>query len=146
MDTTVNVRRYCPADEEAVIALWSQAAKLAHPFLDGEGEGAREAKMRETYLVSAENWVAETPAGVVGLLGLLGAEIGGLFVSPQAQGHGVGRLLVEHAAALYGTVTLEVYERNAAARRFYAIMGFHETGRHPDPESGHELIQLRRTA
>ncbi|MCJ0902457.1 GNAT family N-acetyltransferase [Rhodococcus sp. ARC_M6] len=146
METTVNVRRYRPSDEEAVIELWSQAAKLAHPFLDGEGEGAREAKMREIYLVHAENWIAETPEGVVGLLGLLGAEIGGLFVSPHAQRLGIGRLLVEHATALHGTVTLEVYELNESARRFYAIIGFQETGRHPDEETGHELIQLRRLA
>ena len=144
-DTTAKVRPYQPSDEDAVIELWSQASKLAHPFLAGEGEGDREVKMRDVYLVNADNWVAETDGQVVGLLGLLGAEIGGLFVSPRAQRLGIGRLLVEHATALHGAVTLEVYELNESARRFYEIMGFEETGRYTDPETDHVLIQLRLT-
>lgn len=149
MDSTganiVKIRPYRPSDEDAVIELWSQASKLAHPFIDGEGEDAREAKMRDIYLVKADNWVAETDEQVVGLLGLLGAEIGGLFVSPQAQRLGIGRLLVEHATTLHGAVTLEVYELNGSARRFYDIMGFEETGRYTDAETDHVLIQLRLT-
>lgn len=142
----MKVRRYLPADEDAVIELWSDAAKLAHPFIDGEGIGVREAKMRKNYLVNADNWVAETPERIVGLLGLLGAEIGGLFVSPRAQRRGIGKLLVEHASALHGTLTLEVYELNTSARRFYRTMGFEETGCYTDPETDHDLIQLRRPA
>ncbi|MGG7104115.1 GNAT family N-acetyltransferase [Rhodococcus sp. 24CO] len=144
-DNTVKIRPYQPSDEEAVIELWSQASKLAHPFIDGEGEGARAAKMRDVYLVNADNWVAETDGHVVGLLGLLGAEIGGLFVSPRAQRLGIGRLLVEHATTLHGAVTLEVYELNGSARRFYDIMGFEETGRYTDADTDHVLIQLRLT-
>ncbi|TGB08939.1 hypothetical protein E4099_14455, partial [Streptomyces palmae] len=85
------VRPYRPADEEAVVDLWARASKEAHPFVEGEGGGARERAVREVYLVKADNWVAEAPDGtVVGLLGLLGAEIGGLFVAPEAQGTGAG--------------------------------------------------------
>ncbi|MGI5490179.1 GNAT family N-acetyltransferase [Microtetraspora malaysiensis] len=140
------VRRYRPSDEDQVIDVWARAAQAAHPFLDGEGRGARERKMREVYLVQADNWVAEVPGeGVVGLLGMLGVEIGGLFVAPEAQGRGIGRLLVEHAVALHGEVTLEVYERNVSARHFYELMGFRETGRRADEENGGlVLIALHR--
>ncbi|MFE4502476.1 GNAT family N-acetyltransferase [Rhodococcus sp. NPDC056743] len=144
-DTTVKIRPYQLTDEDAVIELWSQASKLAHPFLVGEGEGEREAKMRDVYLVNADNWVAETDDQVIGLLGLLGPEIGGLFVSPRAQRLGIGRLLVEHATTLHPAVTLEVYALNGSARRFYEIMGFEETGRYTDAETDHVLIQLRLT-
>lgn len=145
MSEEVKVRRYRAADEDAVVAVWSRAAKEAHPFVVGEGEGVRESKMRTVYLVEADNWVAESASGIVGLLGLLGSEIGGLFVAPDAQGQGIGRILVEHAAALHGPVTLEVYERNTSARRFYERMGFVELGRRIDDE-GHHLIELRRAA
>ncbi|MEU6744383.1 GNAT family N-acetyltransferase [Streptosporangium sandarakinum] len=153
MDEKLIIRRYRAVDEAAVVDLWSRAAKLAHPFIEGEGEGERERRLREKYLVEADNWVAErqeetteAPVGVVGLLGLLEAEIGGLFVAPEAQGRGVGRALVQHAAALHGTVTLEVYEGNTRGRRFYSRMGFEEFGRRVDEETGHILIALRRTA
>ncbi|KAA5826039.1 GNAT family N-acetyltransferase [Saccharopolyspora hirsuta] len=144
MEQKVIIRRYRPADEEAVVDLWSRAVKIAHPFIEGEGEGERARKMREVYLVEADNWVAEASGRVVGLLGLLGAEIGGLFVAPEAQGRGVGRALVEHAVSLHGEVTLEVYEQNLRARRFYELVGFTEQGRRPDEETGHTMISLRR--
>ncbi|SCE55858.1 putative acetyltransferase [Streptomyces sp. OspMP-M43] len=102
--------------------------------------------MREVYLVHAENWVAETDGRVVALLGLLGAEIGGLFVAPEAQGTGVGRRLVEHAAALHGALTLEVYEKNTAARGFYARLGFVEESRRVDEEYDEVMLKLARPA
>ena len=91
------IRRYLPSDEDVVVDLWSNAAREAHPFLVGEGTGDREQKMREVYLIQADNWVAEHNSEVVGLLGMIGSEIGGLFVAPASQGLGVGRALVEHA-------------------------------------------------
>ncbi|MFE0378749.1 GNAT family N-acetyltransferase [Streptomyces inhibens] len=75
-----------------------------------------------------------------------GVEVGGLFVAPEAQGDGVGRELLEHAAALHGALTLEVFEGNARARRFYAHLGFTERGRRVDEETGHPLIALERAA
>jgi len=100
--------------------------------------------MREVYLIQADNWVAEHNSAVVGLLGMIGSEIGGLFVAPASQGLGVGRALVEHATTMHGEVTLEVYTLNDRARRFYALMEFEEEGRRHDAETNHELITLRR--
>ncbi|WP_346073506.1 GNAT family N-acetyltransferase [Saccharopolyspora thermophila] len=146
VDQKMIIRNYRTSDEAAVVDLWSRASKLAHPFIEGEGEGERARKLREVYLVEADNWVAEISGRVVGLLGLLGSEIGGLFVTPEEQGRGIGRTLVQHAVNLHGTVTLEVYEGNTRARRFYDRMGFTEQGRRIDEETGHVLITLRRLA
>ncbi|WNF26507.1 GNAT family N-acetyltransferase [Streptomyces sp. C11-1] len=140
------IRRYAATDENASMDLWSRAGSLAHPFIPGEGEGERARKMREIYLVHAENWVAESNGRVVALLGLLDAEIGGLFVAPEAQGTGVGRRLVEHAAALHGSLTLEVYEKNTRARGFYARMGFVEQSRRVDEEYDEVMLRLIRPA
>ncbi|MEV6452767.1 GNAT family N-acetyltransferase [Streptomyces anulatus] len=142
------IRRYAAADENAAVDVWSRAGTAAHPFIpgEGEGEGERARKMREVYLVHAENWVAETDGRVVALLGLLDAEIGGLFVAPEAQGTGVGRRLVEHAAALHGSLTLEVYEKNTGARGFYARLGFAEESRRVDEEYDEVMLSLTRPA
>ncbi|WP_310724069.1 GNAT family N-acetyltransferase [Streptomyces sp. N2A] len=147
MSRDLIIRRYRDTDQDVVIDLWSRAVRRAHPFIEGEGEGERARILREVYLVRAENWVAEHAGTVIGLLGLLpGGEIGGLFVAPEAQGRGVGRQLVEHAAARYGALTLEVFEGNARARRFYAHLGFTERGRRVDEETGHPLLVLDRAA
>ncbi|MFJ2023154.1 GNAT family N-acetyltransferase [Streptomyces sp. NPDC087897] len=140
------IRRYAPADETAAMDVWSRAGRAAHPFVPGEGEGERARKMREIYLVHAENWVADADGRVVALLGLLGAEIGGLFVAPEAQGTGVGRRLVEHAAALHGSLALDVYEKNTGARSFYARMGFVEESRRVDEEYDEVMLRLIRPA
>ncbi|WP_017591604.1 GNAT family N-acetyltransferase [Nocardiopsis potens] len=144
MDTKPIIRRYRASDEDAVVDLWSRASKRAHPFIEGEGEGDRARRLREVYLREAENWVAEEDGGAVALLGLLGNEVGGLFVDPRAQGRGTGRALVEHAAALRGELRLEVFEGNDRARGFYGLMGFEERGRRPDEETGHTLILMVR--
>ncbi|MBF6352006.1 GNAT family N-acetyltransferase [Nocardia flavorosea] len=141
------IRPYRPEDEEAVVGLWSRASRIAHPFIANEGAGERERKLREIYLVEADNWVAENPAGgVVGLMGLLGSEIGGLFVDPGAQKMGIGKQLVAHALRLHGRVTLDVFELNTAARAFYARLGFREIGRHPESDTGFTAITLELTA
>ncbi|MEK2474767.1 GNAT family N-acetyltransferase [Streptomyces noursei] len=152
MSSHTVIRRYREADQDAVCDLWSRASRQAHPFIEGEGEGERARVLREVYLVQAENWVAERDGAVIGLLGLLGGgedggvEIGGLFVAPEAQGGGIGRELVEHAASRYGALTLEVFEENARGRRFYAGLGFTERGRRIDDRTGHPLITVAREA
>ncbi|MFI6765826.1 GNAT family N-acetyltransferase [Streptomyces sp. NPDC050355] len=158
MTNDMIIRRYQASDQDVVTDLWSRAARQAHPFIAGEGAGERARVLREVYLVQAENWVAERAGTVIGLLGLLpggsgertadgsGAEVGGLFVAPEAQGGGTGRQLIEHAAARHGALALEVFEGNARARRFYAHLGFTERGRRVDEETGHPLIALERVA
>ncbi|WP_053925296.1 GNAT family N-acetyltransferase [Streptomyces chattanoogensis] len=152
MSSETIIRRYRTADRDTVTDLWSRASRQAHPFVEGEGEGERARVLREVYLAQAENWVAEREGRVVGLLGLLdghkgdGVRIGGLFVAPELQGGGIGRKLVEHAAALRGGLTLEVFEGNARARRFCADLGFTERARRTDEETGHPLIVLEREA
>ncbi|QHC20129.1 GNAT family N-acetyltransferase [Streptomyces sp. GS7] len=154
MSSQTIIRRYRPADQDAVTDLWSRAARQAHPFIEGEGGGERARLLREVYLAEAENWVAERDGTVIGLLGLLGggtgddagAKVGGLFVAPEAQGGGTGRELLEHAAARYGALSLEVFEENARARRFSAHLGFTERGRRTDEQTGHPLIALERQA
>ncbi|MGW1373423.1 GNAT family N-acetyltransferase [Streptomyces sp. NPDC002446] len=158
MTSDMIIRRYRDSDQDVVTDLWSRAVRQAHPFIEGEGTGERARILREVYLVEAENWVAERAGTVVGLLGLLpdgraesaedgaGAEVGGLFVAPEVQGGGIGRQLLEHAAARHGALTLEVFEENARARRFYADLGFTERGRRRDEATGHPLIALERAA
>ncbi|MEV5593340.1 GNAT family N-acetyltransferase [Streptomyces sp. NPDC052496] len=160
MSSPTIIRPYRPADAPAVMDLWSRAVRRAHPFIEGEGTGERARTVREVYLAQADNWVAvaedEGEGGgegrrdgdgtVLGLLGLLGSEIGGLFVAPEAQGRGIGAQLLEHAASLHGALTLEVFARNTAARAFYAHLGFTERARRTDEATGETLLALDRPA
>ncbi|MER0481164.1 GNAT family N-acetyltransferase [Streptomyces sp. Edi2] len=162
MSSEMIIRRYRASDQDVVTDLWDRAVQRAHSFLDGEDRGERARILREVDLVRAENWVAEREGSVVGLLGLLpggpgdgsgdgpgagpGAGVGGLVVAPEAQGGGVGRELLEHAASLHGALALEVFEGNGTARGFFTHLGFTEQGRRTDEQTGHPLIALEREA
>jgi ribosomal-protein-alanine N-acetyltransferase len=83
-------------------------------------------------------WVAESEAGVVGLLVARVAademEILNLAVDPRWRRRGAGTALVEAALdhglrAGAARVFLEVRESNGVARRFYQRQGFAVTGR-----------------
>lgn len=145
MMLVTTIRAYRESDQENVLRLWSDAAKAAHPFIPDEGEGERREIVRSVYLVQAENWVIEDEAGEVqGVLGLIGNEVGGLFVAPAAQGKGYGRALLEHAAAHKGELVLEVFEKNEKARGFYQHMGFEQTSKRLDVPTGLTLCVLYR--
>ncbi|MEU9110779.1 GNAT family N-acetyltransferase [Streptomyces sp. NPDC048483] len=159
MTSETIIRRYRAADRDVVTDLWSRASRQAHPFIEGKGTGERARVLRGVQLVREENWTAERDGKAVGLLRLFdggdggdgdgggtGVEIGGLFVAPEAQGEGIGRELVEHAASLRGALRLEVFEGNARARRFCARLGFTERARRVDEETGHPRIVLEREA
>ncbi|HRL23414.1 MAG TPA: GNAT family N-acetyltransferase, partial [Brevundimonas diminuta] len=88
------------------------------------------------YLPSAETWVACRGGRPVGFISLLDSFIGGLFVAPDQQGHGIGRALVAHALSLKGTLMLEVYTDNDQAMRFYEALGFREQSRRATDDSG----------
>jgi ribosomal protein S18 acetylase RimI-like enzyme len=62
--------------------------------------------------------------------------VGGLFVHPAHHARGFGRRLLEHAAALKGRLTLEVYIANPAARRFYDRCGFIAVERRETDDDG----------
>lgn len=58
--------------------------------------------------------------------------IGRLYVDPDFQGQGVGRLLLQAAEAAFEdatSATLEVFEDSFAAVKFYEHMGYEQVGR-----------------
>ncbi len=104
-------------------------------------------------------WVVQSQAGTVLAFSRHGEDpadsrrghIYSLYVHPHASGRGIGGALVEHDLRLLAhrgldTVTLWVFEENAAARRLYASFGFSPDGaRRVEPEYGAQEVRLRRS-
>jgi putative acetyltransferase len=139
------IRAYGLADKQRLLDIWHRASLKAHHFLPPELLAEHKQMVGEIYLAKAETFVAIRDALPIGFIGLLGNHIGGLFVDPDCQGGGIGRLLVAHAMRLKGWLDLEVYARNEAALAFYRRLGFVETGRRPIDDNGlpFELVALR---
>ena len=81
-------------------------------------------------LTSREVWLAESGGVVVGYADLTPTWLDGLYVAPDAQGHGVGTALVDLAKSLRPDgLGLWVFEVNEPARAFYRRHGFVELER-----------------
>ena len=129
-DPTLVIRRYdARTDLTNLSTIWFDASLIAHPFM-GRGRLTEQRRLIEdVYLPSAETWVVCIGGEPAGFISLLGTVVGGLFVAPDRQGHGIGRALIDHALSLTGELTLEVYTANTRAMRFYEDLGFQERAR-----------------
>lgn len=135
-------------DRDRLADIWLAASRIGHPFF-GEAELLdQQAKVRDVYLAGAENWVLENDGLPLGFIGLIDNFIGGLFIDPVAHGSGFGKALVLHAAALKGTLDVEVYTANAVAIAFYRRLGFTEVSRSLQDEDGlsREVVLMQRAA
>jgi ribosomal protein S18 acetylase RimI-like enzyme len=98
----------------------------------------------------------EPPHAVLGFVGFQLQEdgagyVGSLYVSPNLQGGGVGRLLLSEAEKELRdrgarTARLWVFEENAPSRAFYARQGWKPDGRRETlPEWGQPQLGLTKT-
>ena len=140
----LSIRAYRPADLEAVADCWLRASRVGHPFLSDEELARQQALLRSTYLPQAQSWVVEERGRVIGFISLMEAFIGGLFVSPQAHGRGIGRSLIEHVGRSRPRLSVEVYLDNPIAPAFYRRCGFRPVGGTRYDDEGWPLELLRR--
>ena len=140
------VREYRDSDVECVLSAWENTQPLAHPFLSDDFQRQERKNIQELYLPSADTWVVEDDNQVVGFIALLGNEIGGLFLQPAYHGKKLGKMLVDKAQELQGNLVVEVFEKNAVGRRFYARYGFTLVEQKVHEPTGKPLLRLELSA
>ncbi len=88
-------------------------------------------------LVQGEVYVFEGPEGrIEGFIGLEGEHIEGIFVGRAVRSGGIGRQLMDHVKGLRARLSLNVYQRNVRAVRFYEREGFRIWREHMDEAVG----------
>ena len=137
------IREYGDADLDQLLDVWFQASEVAHPFLTEEFLAAERENIRNVHIPKANTWVYEDAGRVVGFIALIGNEVGAIFVSPEMQGRGFGRALMDLARDRHDTLELDVFEANSIGRAFYAKYGFIEIGQSVHQESGQRCLRLR---
>jgi putative acetyltransferase len=123
------LRAAAPADRDAMFDVWLRATRATHAFVAAADMEAFVPLVREYLGGASEFWVLTTNGAVAGFMGLAGSHMESLFVAPEFHGRGGGRLLVRHARALHGELTVDVNEQNTPAARFYESCGFIVEGR-----------------
>jgi putative acetyltransferase len=132
------IRPYAPTtDTQKLSLIWLEASLLAHPFIGEQRLLEQQTLIENQYLPNAETWVASIRDQPCGFISLLDTFVGGIFVSPNRQGGGIGRKLIAHALSLKGELSLEVYINNRQAVAFYTGLGFQEVSRRPVDDDGY---------
>ncbi|MFV9655363.1 N-acetyltransferase [Pseudomonas sp. NY15366] len=139
----IMIRPYHPTDSDAVLDLWLRASILAHDFVPESFWREQLPAMRELYLPQAETLVLEEKGQVLGFASLHEQRLAALFVSPDAQGRGLGRRLLDDAKSRRDSLELGVYRANARAVAFYRAGGFVTLNETRDPHTGQPELTMR---
>lgn len=142
-DTRRVIRPYSNDDLGEVLDAWYLASREAHSFLSEDFFDAERERLSRMWLPGSDTSVFEVDGRVVGFVSMVGNEVGGVFVTPEYQKQGVGRALMDHAAATRDYLELEVFEANTIGRRFYDIYGFRVLSEGVESETGLPALRLR---
>lgn len=122
---------------EQLIVVWEKSVKATHLFLS-----ENEVEAIKKYIPQALNGIAhliivENKEGCpVAFMGIEEQKLEMLFISPEEQGKGLGRKLIQYGIEYYSVNELTVNEQNPLAKRFYEHMGFHVHKRTDHDEQG----------
>ena len=119
----------------AVMDIWLTANERSHGFIPAEYWRDSFALVAEL-LPQAEVYLYVRGGTAEGFIGLNGSHIEGLFVRPETQSMGIGKMLLDHAKAQRQQLTLHVYEKNRRAVRFYLREGFSVLAQGLDEHTG----------
>lgn len=139
------IRKYKEADLLTVVDIWYQSSTKAHPFLDDAFVQKVKKDLQEIYIPNTETWVYEIDNVVVGFIGMLGNEIGGLFVLPSHMANGIGTQLVNLVKEIHPELEVEVFKKNNIGRAFYKKHGFTAIKEFFHEESNADVIRLKFT-
>ena len=112
------LRPFEDKDLDQVMDIWLTGNLQAHPFVEESYWRGQADRVREL-MGQAQLLVWEEAGRVTGFLGLWGEHIEGIFVSPEHQGRGIGKALLQAAKERCPSLTLNVYQNNPRAAAFY---------------------------
>ena len=105
------IRPLEPEDTDTVLEIWLRSSVAAHDFVPRSYWEGKLDEMRTRYLPDSRTFVYqdESAESVCGFVSLVENYVAALFVHPDRQGQGIGRRLLQWAAAQYPTLELSVY-------------------------------------
>ena len=124
----VAIRPYTTDDFDAVTSLWRETRELAFPDFQREKGHTFEEDcnyFQNVILANNDVWVAESDGRVAGFIAIAGDFVDQLYIHPDFQRHGIGKLLLDHAKSLSPEhIWLYTLQINANGRAFYEKNGF----------------------
>jgi len=138
--TSLRLRPYSAADEDAAIELWRRTWQHHFPHIDfGKRLAWWRERWRQDLIPVADIVVAEENGALVGFLTIdpKTMYLDQIVVAPEQWGSGLAPMLLEEAKRLSPRgIELLVNKDNARAIRFYEKHGFVYAGEDKNPVSG----------
>ena len=119
------IRRLQKPDIDTVSDIWLEANRDTHDFIPAEYWENEFLPVKEM-LLQAEVYVYtdEYKNEIEGFVGLDQEYIAGIFVRKEARSKGIGKALLDFVKGKKQELTLNVYQKNERAVRFYEREGF----------------------
>lgn len=136
------VRKANACDFDEILEIWKAENLNAHSFIAAEYWKQNLVAVRSA-LPRAEVFVCDDTGAVAGFVGLNGNHIEGIFVKASRQRSGIGKALLDKAKTIKPTLTLNVYQKNSNALRFYRRNGFCTVSEGVDENTGEDEIRLQ---
>lgn len=122
--SSIEIRQANTNDFNALTEIWFNASVKAHDFIPEIYWKNNKVKMQNTYLPMSEVYLAADTTKIHGFIALVENTIAAIFISPEQQGKGIGKLLINHAKSIRNNLELNVYQQNTNSVRFYESVGF----------------------
>ena len=122
--SSITIRQANTSDFSGLTEIWFNASVKAHDFIPEIYWENNKVQMQNTYLPMSEVYLAEDTTNIYGFIALVKNTIAAIFVSPELQGKGIGKLLINHAKGIRNNLELNVYQQNTNSVRFYKSVGF----------------------
>lgn len=131
------IRKFERGDLDRVMQIWLNTNLEAHDFVREEYWKGNYEAVKEM-LLQAEIYVYEDENAhkVQGFIGLVENYIGGIFVESGARSRGIGGQLLRYVKEFKTCLTLEVYQKNERAVRFYQREAFLIQSEEIEPDTG----------
>lgn len=138
------IRRMQKTDIDAISGIWLDANREAHDFIPAEYWESNFLTVKKM-LLQAEVYVYidECKNEIEGFVGLEETYIAGIFVRKEARSKGSGKALLDFVKEKKQELTLNVYQKNERAVRFYEREGFQIIERVTDKSTDEKEYLMR---
>ena len=138
------IRRLQKIDIDAVSGIWLDSNRDTHDFIPTEYWESNFLLVKEM-LLQAEVYVYidEYKDEIEGFVGLDETYIAGIFVRKGARSKGIGKALLDFVKGRKQELTLNVYQKNERAVRFYEREGFHTIEGATDESTGEKEYLMK---
>lgn len=117
------IRKFEIKDIDKLMEIWLITNIKAHDFID-ENYWKNNFNMVKEMFPQAEIYLYEEGDEILGFIGLVENYIAGIFVLENFQSKGVGKSLLDYVKKIKSQLTLQVYEKNIRAVKFYERENF----------------------